>query len=85
MKLRTSVSINSWSNHATNFEFVLEHSIAYTYRVAQKSVNLKHSLVITGMFRFKPATQFVERYHSGVSCAMNSEDLISNNFRKFSK
>jgi hypothetical protein len=52
--------------------------------VAQKSVNLKHSLVVTGMFRFKPATQFVERYHSVVSCALNTEDLISNNFCKFS-
>lgn len=31
------------------------HSI---YRVAQKPVNLKYSLVLVGMFRFKPANQF---------------------------
>jgi hypothetical protein len=36
-------------------------------RVAQESLNLKHSLVLTGMFSFKPASQFEERYHSVVS------------------
>jgi hypothetical protein len=30
------------------------------------------------MFRFKPASKFVERYHPVVSCALNMEDLISN-------
>jgi hypothetical protein len=34
------------------------------YRAARKPVTLEHSLVLTGMFRFKPASQFVERYHS---------------------
>jgi hypothetical protein len=28
--------------------------------MAQKSVNLKHSLLLTEMFRFKPASQFTE-------------------------
>jgi hypothetical protein len=46
---------------------------------------LKYYLVLTGKFRFKIASQFVERYYSVVSCAFNMEDLISNNFRKFSK
>jgi hypothetical protein len=53
--------------------------------VAQKSVNLKHYVVLTGMFRFKPASQFVEPYHNAVSCAVNMENLISNRFCKFSK
>jgi hypothetical protein len=46
------------------------------HRVAQKSVNRKYSLVITGMFRFKLFSQFVERYRSVVSCVLNMEDLI---------
>jgi hypothetical protein len=37
-----------------------------------------------GTFRFKPASQFVERYHSVESYAINMEDLISNKFYKFS-
>jgi hypothetical protein len=37
-----------------------------------------------GMFTFKPANQFVERYQSVMSYALNMEDLISNNFSKFS-
>jgi hypothetical protein len=36
------------------------------YRVAQKVVNLKRSLVLKGMFRFKPASVFTEQYHSDV-------------------
>jgi hypothetical protein len=52
--------------------------------VAQKSVNPKHSLVVTGMFRFTPASQYAERYRSVVSCALNMEGLISDNFCKFS-
>jgi hypothetical protein len=44
--------------------------------VAQTSVNLKHSLVLVGMFRFKCPSQFVGRYQSVVSCALNMEDLI---------
>jgi hypothetical protein len=32
------------------------------------------------MLRFKSAIQFVERYHSVVSYAMNMNDLFSNNF-----
>jgi hypothetical protein len=35
------------------------------------------------MFRFKHGSQFVERYHSFVICALNMGDLISNNFCKF--
>jgi hypothetical protein len=37
----------------------------------------KHSLVLTGIFVFKHASQFVERHHSAVFCALNIEDLIS--------
>jgi hypothetical protein len=55
------------------------------YRMALKSVNPKQSLMLTGIFRFKPASQCVERYHSVVSCSLDMGDLISNNFCKFSK
>jgi hypothetical protein len=55
------------------------------YKVTQKSVNLKQSFVLTGMFGIKPASQFVELYHSVVSCALNTEDLISNNVCKYNK
>jgi hypothetical protein len=53
--------------------------------MAQKSGNLKYSLVSMGMFGFEPVSQFVERYHTIVSCALNMEYLISNNFCKFIK
>jgi hypothetical protein len=32
------------------------------------------------MFRLKPASEFVGRYHSDVSCAFKMEDQISNIF-----
>jgi ABC-type Na+ transport system ATPase subunit NatA len=54
-------------------------------QTGQKSVNLKYSLVLTGMLRLKPASQHVQRYHSVVSCALNMEELISKNVCKFSK
>jgi hypothetical protein len=34
---------------------------------------------------FKPASQSVERYQSVLSCALNMEDLISNEFCKLNK
>jgi hypothetical protein len=37
------------------------------------------------VFRFKPASQSVERYHSVVCCTLNMLDLISKNFYKFDK
>jgi hypothetical protein len=43
------------------------------YRWAKKSANLKHTLALTGMFRFKPASQFVERYHSVMNYALSME------------
>jgi hypothetical protein len=43
----------------------------YTYRVAQKSVNLKYSLVLSGMFRFKLVSKCAERHHRAVRCALN--------------
>jgi hypothetical protein len=46
-------------------------------------LNLQYCLILTGMFRFKPASQFVEQYHNVVSCALNMEGLILNNFCKF--
>jgi hypothetical protein len=46
------------------------------YRLGKRSVNLKYFLVLTGMFRFKLTSQFVERYHSIFNCALNMEDLI---------
>jgi hypothetical protein len=70
--------------YSPGIEWYINHFLR-TYRVAQKSVNLKHSFVLTGMFRFKPASRFVERYQSVVSCALNTKDLISKNFYKISK
>lgn len=32
------------------------------------------------MFRFKRASQFLERYNSAVNCALNKGDLISKDF-----
>lgn len=46
-------------------------------RAAQKSVNLRYSLVIMGMFT---ATEFLKRYHSVLISALNMEDLISKSF-----
>jgi hypothetical protein len=63
---------------------VLILQLVRTY-APQKSVTLKHSLVLTGMFTFKPASRFVERYHIVVGCALNMEGLISNNLCKFGK
>jgi hypothetical protein len=53
--------------------------------IFRQSVNLKHSPLLTRMFTFEPASQFVEGYHSPVSCALNMEGLVSNNYCKFSK
>lgn len=52
------------------------------YRVAQKSLNLKYSVICTGISIIKFATQFVERYHSVVSRELNMEDFISNSCQK---
>jgi hypothetical protein len=60
-------------------------SLHTVYRVTQVSVNLKHFLILVGMFRLKPASQFVERHHGIVSCALNMKNLSSKNFCKFSK
>jgi hypothetical protein len=49
--------------------------------MAQKLVDLKHSLVLMGMFRLKPIIHSVKLYHSIESRAMNTEDLILNNLR----
>jgi hypothetical protein len=45
--------------------------------MTETSVNLKYSLVLTRMFRFKPASQFAERCYSVVSRALNMENIIS--------
>jgi hypothetical protein len=57
----------------------------YKYRAAQKPVNLKHSLLLTRMFKLKLTSQYVERYHNVMSYALNTEDLISNNFSELNK
>jgi hypothetical protein len=49
----------------------------------QKSVNLKHFLVLTGMFRLKRASQSAEQYHGVVTCALNMVDLLSSKYCKF--
>jgi hypothetical protein len=40
---------------------------------------MKYSVVLTEMFRFKPASEFVGMYHSVVTCALNM-GITSNNF-----
>jgi hypothetical protein len=45
--------------------------------MAQKSINLNYSLVLEGIFILKHASQFLERYHSAVGCALNTEDFLS--------
>jgi hypothetical protein len=50
-----------------------------------KSVNLKHPLVLKGMFKFKAISQFAERYVSVERCALNMKDIISKNFNKLNK
>jgi hypothetical protein len=47
------------------------------YRVAQKLVNTKYCLVLTGMFIYKLTGQFVELYQR---CELNMGVLISNIF-----
>jgi hypothetical protein len=44
---------------------------------AQRSVNPKYSPILTGMFKFKPVSQFVGRCHSVVNCSLSTKDLIS--------
>jgi hypothetical protein len=58
---------------------------AYTRLVAQMSINLESSFILTRMFRFKCVRQFVEMYEGVVVCVLNMEDLISNNFYKYTK
>jgi hypothetical protein len=70
---------------AGSLNFNVISSPHFAYIVPQNSVNLKHSTVLAGMFRFKPASQFVELYHSVVGCVLNREDLILKTFYKFSK
>jgi hypothetical protein len=52
------------------------------YRVAQKSINLKYFVVLMGIFRFKLSTQYIERCHRVVSCALNIKDLNPDDFCK---
>jgi hypothetical protein len=40
----------------------------YLYRAAENTVNIKLSLILTGLLIFQPATRFAERYGSVVSC-----------------
>jgi hypothetical protein len=42
----------------------------------QRLFNLKHYLQLKEMFSIKPNSQYTERYHSTVSCKLNTEDLI---------
>jgi hypothetical protein len=61
------------------------HANNMKHRVPQKSVNLEHSLILARTFRSKPASQFVERFHSVASSAWNMEGVISINFNKSRK
>jgi hypothetical protein len=75
-----TIRVLKWSiNPISNPNPVYGHS--YTLQ----NVKLKYSLALMGMFSFKNSGQFVKRYHSVVSCALNMDDLISNNSGKLSK
>jgi hypothetical protein len=41
-------------------------------------VDLKHTLILREVFRFKPANHLSEHYQRVASSALNTEDLISN-------
>jgi hypothetical protein len=45
----------------TQFDFLVGETLMRNTEGAQNSVNLKYSLILTGMFRFKPASQFAEK------------------------
>jgi hypothetical protein len=55
------------------------------YRLTQEPVNRKYSFILTGIFLQNYASKFLKRYLIVVSCVLNMEDLIANNFYKFSK
>jgi hypothetical protein len=70
-----------WKRRATNiqtqsggrcYDFI---TVFVIYRVALKSVNLKHSLILTGMF--EPVREVVERYNSDMDFALNVEDIVT--------
>jgi hypothetical protein len=62
--------------HRRNFAGYFWNYAVHIYRVVQNSVNINHSIVLTGIIRFKPASQSVERYHRVVICALIMEDII---------
>jgi hypothetical protein len=70
---KTGVSVNAVSVYVG---MIMKSVESLIHRVAQNSVNSKYYLVLTGMFRFKPASESAEQYHSVVSSALNTEDLI---------
>jgi hypothetical protein len=70
--------------YMTESVFIIQ-CIFFKIQMAKRSVRLKHSVVLRGMFKFKPESQFVERYHNVVSCALNMAELIIGKFCKFSK
>jgi hypothetical protein len=46
------------------------------YRMTQNSVIRKYSVVLRGLIRLEPASQFVEQYYSVVSYILNMGDLV---------
>jgi hypothetical protein len=61
------------------------HVFAFiVYRVSSRPVSLKYCLVLTGMFRFRTAGQYLERCHSAMN-SLNMKDVFSNNVCKVSK
>jgi hypothetical protein len=73
----------------SSFNFVLPEKVSFgslKYGVVEKSGILKYYFALTGMFRCKPASEFLEGYHSDdsvLNCTLNMEDVISNNFCKY--
>jgi hypothetical protein len=61
-------------------KFGANSNVSHKCGVTQNSVNRKYSVVLKGKFRFKPASDCVERYHCDASCALNMEDLVSTTF-----
>jgi hypothetical protein len=64
-------------DHASNHRQLEDASVVdREWAQNSQSVNLKRSLVLTGIFRFIHSNQSVEWCYSVQSCALSMEDLI---------
>jgi hypothetical protein len=56
-----------WLNHNHCEQQWNKEIVVHCTEWPKTSVNPKHFLVLTGVFKFKPASQSAERYHSFAS------------------